>query len=46
MDKSEKLYNEKIDQVIWKTIVSDTVTPYFNFNAFRGSFKLLSARVR
>ena len=27
MDKSEKLYNEKIDQVIWKTIVSDTVTP-------------------
>ena len=27
MDKSEKLYNEKIDQVIWKTIVSDTFTP-------------------
>ena len=27
MDKPEKLYSEKIDQVIWKTIVSDTVTP-------------------
>ncbi len=27
MDKSEKLYNKKIDQVIWKTIVSDTITP-------------------
>ena len=26
MDKSEKLYNKKIDQVIWKTIISN-VTP-------------------
>ena len=27
MDKPEELYSKKIDQVIWKTIVSDTVTP-------------------